>query len=142
MAIERTLSIIKPNAVVDHNIGAIIHRLEQAGLKVVAMRMAKLTLEQAQGFYAEHDGKPFFEKLINFMTSAPVVTMVLEGESAITAYREIAGATDPAQALRGTLRADFGGDNVTFNAVHGSDSPESASREIAYFFADSEVNSY
>lgn len=142
MAIERTLSIIKPNAVVDHNIGAIIHRLEQAGLKVVAMRMAKLTIEQAQGFYAEHDGKPFFEKLINFMTSAPVVTMVLEGESAITAYREIAGATDPAQALRGTLRADFGGDNVTFNAVHGSDSPESASREIAYFFADSEVNSY
>ncbi|WP_016954978.1 nucleoside-diphosphate kinase [Catenovulum agarivorans] len=142
MAIERTLSIIKPNAVVDHNIGAIIHRLEQAGLKVVAMRMVKLTLEQAQGFYAEHDGKPFFEKLINFMTSAPVVTLVLEGESAISAYREIAGATDPAQALRGTLRADFGGDNVTFNAVHGSDSPESASREIAYFFADSEVNSY
>ncbi|WP_440904920.1 nucleoside-diphosphate kinase [Catenovulum sp. SX2] len=142
MAIERTLSIIKPNAIVDHNIGAIIHRLEQAGLKVVAMRMVKLTLEQAQGFYAEHDGKPFFEKLINFMTSAPVVTMVLEGESAISAYREIAGATDPAQALRGTLRADFGGDNVTFNAVHGSDSPESASREIAYFFADSEVNSY
>ncbi|EWH12344.1 nucleoside diphosphate kinase [Catenovulum agarivorans DS-2] len=142
MAIERTLSIIKPNAVVEHNIGAIIHRLEQAGLKVVAMRMVKLTLEQAQGFYAEHDGKPFFEKLINFMTSAPVVTMVLEGDSAITAYREIAGATDPAEALCGTLRSDFGGDNVTFNAVHGSDSPESASREIAYFFADSEVNTY
>lgn len=142
MVIERTLSIFKPNAVRAHNIGAIIHRLETAGFKIVGLKMVKLTKEQAEGFYAEHKGKVFFDNLIRFLLTAPVVVLVLERENAITAYREIMGATDPAEAATGTIRADYGGENVTINAVHGSDSPESAAREIAYFFAESEVNSY
>ena len=142
MATQRTFSIIKPNAVFKHNIGAIIQRLEAANFKIVATKMIKLNQEQAEGFYAEHKGKPFFDALIDFMLSAPVVVLVLESESAITAYREIMGATNPVDAARGTLRADYGEAHVTFNGVHGSDSPESAAREIAYFFSDNEVNSY
>ncbi|WP_017445465.1 nucleoside-diphosphate kinase [Gayadomonas joobiniege] len=142
MAIERTLSIIKPNAVVDNNIGQIIARLETAGLQVAGMKMLQLDRMQAEGFYAEHKGKSFFEILMTFLTSAPVVVMVLQGENAIEKYRDIMGATDPAEAEPGTLRADFGGEIVTYNAVHGSDSEDSAAREIAYFFADSEVFNY
>ncbi|MER2493953.1 nucleoside-diphosphate kinase [Catenovulum sediminis] len=142
MAIERTLSIIKPNAVINHNIGQIINRLETAGLQVAGLKMVHLSKEQAEGFYEEHRGKVFFEILVDFMTSAPVVVIALQGENAINAYREIMGATDPAAAARGTLRADFGGEIVTYNAVHGSDSPESAAREIAYFFPDTQVYSY
>lgn len=141
MAIERTLSIIKPNAVSARKIGAIMQRFEAAGFTIVACKMVKLTEEQAQGFYAEHKERDFFPRLMQFLLSAPVVALVLEKENAIQAYREIMGTTDPASAATGTIRADYG-DNVTINAVHGSDSPESASREIAYFFAESEVNSY
>lgn len=141
MAIERTLSIIKPNAVSARKIGAIMQRFEAAGFTIVACKMVKLTEEQAQGFYAEHKERDFFPRLMQFLLSAPVVALVLEKENAIQAYREIMGTTDPASAATGTIRADYG-DNVTINAVHGSDSPESAAREIAYFFAESEVNSY
>lgn len=138
MSIEQTLSIIKPNAVKKNLIGIIETRLVQAKLNIVAMKMVQLTRAQAEGFYAEHQGKPFFERLVGFMTSGPIVVQVLEGDNAVTHYREIMGATDPEKALAGTLRYDFA-DNVTENAVHGSDSTESAQREIAYFFADSEV---
>lgn len=138
MSIEQTLSIIKPNAVKKQLIGKITERLIQAKLEIVALKMIHLTTEQAEGFYAEHKGKVFFERLISFMTSAPIVVMVLKGENAVTRYREVMGATDPEKALAGTLRYDFA-DNVTENAVHGSDSIESAAREIAYFFTDNEV---
>ncbi|WAJ69021.1 nucleoside-diphosphate kinase [Catenovulum adriaticum] len=141
MAIERTLSIIKPNAVSARKIGAIIQRFEAAGFSIVACKMVKLTEEQAQGFYAEHKERDFFPRLMQFLLTAPVVALVLEKENAIESYREIMGATDPESAATGTIRADYG-QNVTINAVHGSDSPESAAREIAYFFAESEVNSY
>lgn len=138
MALERTLSIIKPDAVAKNLLGAIYNRFETAGLRIVAARMVQLSVEQAQGFYAEHEGKPFYDSLVEFMTSGPCMVSVLEGEAAIRRHREILGATDPRQALAGTLRADFA-EATPANAVHGSDSPESASREIAFFFADSEL---
>lgn len=138
MAIERTLSMIKPNAVRKHVIGEIETRISQAKLDIVALKMLKLTREQAEGFYAEHKGKSFFDNLIKFMISGPIVVQVLEGENAIKRYRDLMGPTDLSKANAGTLRADFS-DNVTENAVHGSDSLTSAEREIAYFFVDSEI---
>jgi nucleoside-diphosphate kinase len=138
MAMERTLCIIKPNAVRKNLIGAINLRLEQAHFTIVAIKMIHLTTEQAAGFYIEHEGKPFFNNLIRFMTSAPVVVQVLEAENAVARYRELMGATDPSKAAAGTLRADFA-DSLRENAVHGSDSHAAAAREIAYFFADSEI---
>jgi nucleoside-diphosphate kinase len=138
MAVEQTLSIIKPDAVRDNHIGEIVDRFEKSGLKIVAQRMMHLSANQAEGFYAEHKGKPFFEGLIQFMTSGPVVVQVLSGENAITANREIMGVTDPAKAAPGSLRALFG-KAINSNAVHGSDSPTSAAREIAYFFASHEI---
>ncbi|HKI73343.1 MAG TPA: nucleoside-diphosphate kinase [Pseudomonadales bacterium] len=133
MAVERTLSIIKPDAVEKNVIGEIISRFEQSGLRVVAARMAQLTTAQAEGFYAEHEGKPFFEKLVQYMTSGPVVVQVLEGDNAIAKNRELMGATNPKDAAPGTIRADFA-ESIDANAVHGSDSPTSAKREIDYFF--------
>ncbi|EIK45482.1 nucleoside diphosphate kinase [Cellvibrio sp. BR] len=139
MAVEQTLSIIKPDAVRKNVIGAIVTRFEQAGLKIAAQRMMQLSRAQAEGFYAEHHGKPFFDGLVEFMTSGPVVVQVLSGENAIALNRELMGATDPAKAAPGTIRADYA-DAISTNAVHGSDSPTSAAREIAYFFASNEVN--
>ncbi|OCG49206.1 nucleoside-diphosphate kinase [Gilliamella sp. Choc5-1] len=138
MAIERTLSIIKPNAVKKQLTGEIITRINQAKLNVVALKMLKLTSKQAEGFYAEHQGKPFFDKLVNFMISGPIVVLVLEGENAVKRYRDLMGSSDLSKATAGTLRADFA-DNTTENAVHGSDSLQSAEREIAYFFIDNEI---
>jgi nucleoside-diphosphate kinase len=139
MAVEQTLSIIKPDAVGKNHIGAICARFEQAGLKIVAMKMLHLSREQAEGFYAEHKGRPFFEGLVNFMTSGPVVVQVLSGENAIARNRELMGATDPQKAAPGTIRADFA-TAIDANAVHGSDSPTSAAREVAYFFDSAEIN--
>ena len=136
--IQRTLSIIKPNAVFANQIGAINQRIEEAGLQIIALKMVRLSREQAEGFYKEHQGKPFFEGLVAFMTSGPVVVQVLEGEKAIERYRALMGATDPTKALVGTLRADFAID-MRANAVHGSDSVEAAAREIAYFFVEQEI---
>ena len=138
MALERTFSIVKPDAVAKNVIGAIYNRFESAGLRLVAAKMVQLSQEQAEGFYAEHKERPFFGALVEFMTSGPVMVQVLEGEDAIRKNREIMGATNPAEALAGTLRADYA-QSIDENAVHGSDSPESASREIAYFFADEEI---
>ena len=138
MAVEQTLSIIKPDAVSKNVIGEIITRFEKSGLSVVAQRMLQLSRAQAEGFYAEHKGRPFFDGLVDFMTSGPVVVQVLSGENAILLNRELMGATDPAKAAAGTIRADFA-EAIDRNAVHGSDSPISAAREIAYFFASSEV---
>ena len=138
MAIERTFSIVKPDAVAKNVIGQIYARFESAGLKIVASKMLHLSKEKAEGFYAEHKERPFFDDLVAFMTSGPVMVQVLEGESAIAANREIMGATNPADAARGTLRADFA-NSIDENAVHGSDAPESAAREIAYFFAEEEI---
>ncbi|WP_201574930.1 MULTISPECIES: nucleoside-diphosphate kinase [Psychrobacter] len=138
MANERTLSIIKPDAVGGNNIGAIYSRFEDAGLKIVAAKMLHLDDEKAGGFYAEHKERPFYNDLVSFMTSGPVVVSVLEGENAIAKHREIMGATNPADAAEGTIRADFAS-SIDENAVHGSDSAESASREISYFFNDDEV---
>ena len=138
MAIQRTLSIIKPNAVNKQVIGEIETRISKAKLKIIAMKMIKLTKSQVEGFYAEHQNKPFFDKLVNFMISGPIVVQVLEGEDAIYQYRQLMGPTDLSNAEQGTLRADFA-DNTTENAVHGSDSISSAEREIAYFFVDSEI---
>lgn len=138
MAVEQTLSIIKPDAVGRNLIGEIVARFEKAGLKIVAQRMMLLSRAQAEGFYAEHKGRPFFDGLVDFMTSGPVVVQVLSGENAIIANRELMGATDPAKATAGTIRADFA-EAINKNAVHGSDSPTSAAREIAYFFASNEV---
>ncbi len=138
MAIERTFSIIKPDAVAKNVIGEILSRFEKAGLRVVASRMEHLSQDQAKGFYAEHDGKPFFEKLVEYMTSGPVIVQVLEGENAILQNRELMGATNPEDAAAGTIRADFA-ENIDANAVHGSDSPESAAREISYFFSDEQI---
>lgn len=136
MAIERTLSIIKPDAVGKNVIGQIISRFEQAGLKVIAVRMQQLSRAEAEGFYAVHKDRPFFKDLVDFMVSGPVVVQVLEGENAIAKNRELMGATDPKQAEAGTIRADFA-ESIDANAVHGSDSPETAATEIAYFFAES-----
>ena len=138
MAVEQTLSIIKPDAVSKNHIGEIVARFEKAGLKIVAQRMLLLSRAQAEGFYAEHKGRPFFDGLVNFMTSGPVVVQVLSGENAIALNRELMGATDPAKAAPGTIRADFA-QAIDANAVHGSDSPVSAAREVAYVFASNEV---
>lgn len=138
MAVERTLSIIKPDAVARNVIGEIESRFEKAGLQIVAMKMLRLSQEQAEGFYAEHKERPFFGDLVSFMTSGPVVVQVLEGEGAILKNRDIMGATNPKEAEAGTIRADFA-ETIDANAVHGSDSPESAKREIDYFFNDSEI---
>jgi len=133
MAVQRTLSIIKPDAVAKNAIGQILSRFEAAGLKIVAMRMAFLSEAEAAGFYAVHKDRPFFKDLIKFMTSGPVSIQVLEGEGAIQKNRDLMGATDPKKADKGTIRADFA-DSIDANAVHGSDSPENAAIEVAYFF--------
>lgn len=133
MAVERTLSIIKPDAVAKNVIGEIYSRFEKNGLSIAAAKMLHLSTEQAEGFYAEHKGRQFFPALIEFMTSGPVTVQVLEGENAVTKNRELMGATNPKEADAGTIRADFA-ESIDANAVHGSDSPESAAREIAYFF--------
>ncbi|WP_115717731.1 nucleoside-diphosphate kinase [Gallaecimonas mangrovi] len=138
MAVQRTISIIKPDAVAKNVIGAIYNRFETAGLKIVAAKMQHLSREQAEGFYAEHKERPFFKALVDFMTSGPIMVQVLEGENAVLKNREIMGATNPSEALAGTLRADYAV-SIDENAVHGSDSEESAAREIAYFFTETEV---
>jgi nucleoside-diphosphate kinase len=138
MALERTLSIIKPDAVKKNVIGQILARFEAAGLRVVAARMMHLSRAQAEGFYAVHRGRPFFNDLVEFMTSGPVLVQVLEGDAAIARNRELMGATDPRKAAKGTIRADFA-DSIDANAVHGSDAPDTAKTEIGYFFAASEV---
>lgn len=138
MTVERTFSIIKPNAVTNNDIGAIYARFERAGLKIIASKMLRLTRGQAEGFYAEHKGRPFFDGLVEFMTSGPIMVQVLEAENAVQRNRDIMGATNPDNALTGTLRADYA-DSLTANAVHGSDAVESAQREIAYFFNESEI---
>ena len=138
MAIEKTLSIIKPDAVKKNIIGKIISRFEDNGLCVVAGKLMHLNDEMASGFYAEHDGKPFFNDLKNFMTSGPVFIQVLQGDSAIQKNRELMGATNPQEASAGTIRADFA-QSIDANAVHGSDSVESAKREIEYFFSSEEI---
>ncbi|MCC5855681.1 MAG: nucleoside-diphosphate kinase [Idiomarina sp.] len=138
MALERTLSIIKPDAVAKNVIGAIVNRFESAGLRIVGQKMMHLSKEQAEGFYAEHKERPFFGALVEFMTSGPIVVMALEGEDAVRKNREIMGATNPAEAAAGTLRADYA-ETIDENAVHGSDATTSAAREIAYFFSDEEV---
>ena len=135
MAVELTLSIIKPNAVAKNAIGAICERLEGVGLTIVAARMLHLSREQASAFYAEHQGKGFFDELVGFMTSGPILAMALQGDDAIARNREIMGATNPANAAPGTIRADFA-DSFTENAVHGSDAPASAEREIGFFFPE------
>ena len=138
MAQERTLSIIKPDAVAKNVIGEIISRFEKDGLQVIAAKMVHLSREQAEGFYAEHKERPFFKDLVGFMTSGPVVVQVLEGENAIARNRELMGATNPQEAEAGTIRADFA-ETIDANAVHGSDSAASAEREVAYFFDDAEL---
>lgn len=138
MAIERTLSIIKPDAVAKNVIGKIYSRFETNGLKIVAAKMQQLSQEQAEGFYAEHKERPFFADLVKFMTSGPVVVQVLEGEGAIAKNRDLMGATNPKEAAEGTIRADFA-ESIDANAVHGSDSAASAEREVAYFFSAEEI---
>lgn len=138
MSIERTISIIKPDAVAANAIGDIYTRFEKAGLKIVAARMVHLSQEQAEGFYAEHSERPFFGALVSFMTSGPVMVQVLEGEGAVLKNRDLMGATNPADADAGTIRADFA-KSIDENAVHGSDSTESAAREIAYFFTEDQL---
>ena len=135
---EKTLSIIKPDAVSKNVLGKILDRFESSGLKIVAIKMLHLDQDMAEGFYAEHKGKPFFDKLINFMTSGPVIVQVLSGENAIKANRELMGNTNPEEAASGTIRSDFA-ESIDANAVHGSDSSESAEREISYFFTESEI---
>ncbi len=138
MAVERTLSIVKPDAVAKNAIGQIYSRFERAGLKIVAARMLYLSQKQAEGFYAVHRERPFFRDLVKFMTSGPIMVQVLEGEDAIAKNRDLMGATDPRKARKGTIRADFA-DSIDANAVHGSDGPETARTEIAYFFPLSEI---
>ena len=135
MAIQRTLSIIKPDAVAKNVIGEIISRFEKNNLKIIAAKLITLSASDAGGFYAEHEGKPFYDDLIEFMTSGPVFIQVLEGEDAISKNRELMGNTDPSKADPGTIRADFA-QTIDANAVHGSDSEKSAEREIAFFFSD------
>ncbi|MES0874378.1 nucleoside-diphosphate kinase [Sinimarinibacterium thermocellulolyticum] len=138
MAVERTLSILKPDVVSKNRIGGVISYIEKAGLKIVAARMQHLTKAEAEGFYAVHKERPFFADLVKFMTSGPVLLMVLEGENAVAKYREIMGATDPKKAAPGTIRADFAS-SIDENACHGSDSLENAAIEIAYFFRATEL---
>ena len=138
MGVERTLSIIKPDAVAKNVVGQILSRFEGAGLKIVACRMTQLSRADAEGFYAVHKARPFFKDLVDFMISGPVVVQVLEGEGAILKNRDLMGATDPKKADKGTIRADFA-DSIDANAVHGSDAPETAANEIAYFFPSMQV---
>jgi len=138
MAIERTLSIIKPDATRRNLTGKIVARFEEAGLRVIEQRRLRLTREQAEGFYKVHAERPFFDDLCRFMTSGPVVVQVLEGENAVARNREIMGATNPAKADKGTIRKDFA-ESIEANSVHGSDSPDSAQAEIRYFFSDVEI---
>jgi nucleoside-diphosphate kinase len=140
MAVERTLSIIKPDAVAKNVIGEIYARFEKAGLKVIAARMVHLSRKDAEGFYAVHKGRPFFNDLVEFMSTGPVMIQVLEGENAILKNRDLMGATDPRKAAKGTIRADFA-QSIDANAVHGSDAPETAAHEISYFFPQSQVYS-
>ena len=140
MAVERTLSIIKPDAIKKNAIGQILARFEAAGLKVVAARMKHLSRAEAEGFYAVHRERPFFKDLVEFMISGPVLVQVLEGENAIAKNRDLMGATDPKKAASGTIRADFA-QSIDANAVHGSDAPETAAVEIAWFFPASQVHS-
>ncbi len=139
MAVERTLSIVKPDAVARNLIGKIYSRFEKAGLRIVAARMLHLDEQTAGGFYAEHRGKPFYDRLVEYMTSGPIVVQVLEGEGAVGLNRQLMGATNPREAEPGTIRADFA-ESIDANAVHGSDSPQSAAREIGYFFATVEIH--
>ena len=139
MALEKTLSIVKPDAVRKNLIGEIYTRIEKARLQIVAAKMIRLTDEQASGFYAEHKDKPFFSELKKFMTSGPIMVQILEGESAVSSYRELVGKTNPTEAACGTIRWDYA-ENGRYNAVHGSDSIESANREIAFFFSPSEIH--
>lgn len=139
MAQERTLSIIKPDAVAKNAVGAILGRFEQAGLRIVAAKMKQLSRREAEGFYAVHRERPFFGALVEFMISGPVMIQVLEGEDAIAKNRELMGATDPKKAAPGTIRADFA-DSIDANAVHGSDGPDTARQEISYFFAATELS--
>jgi nucleoside-diphosphate kinase len=144
MVRERTLSMVKPDAVEKNCIGAVLARLEQAGLKIVAAKMIQLSRGEAERFYAVHKGKHFFEGLISFITSGPLVALVLEGENAILKNREVMGATNPQKALPGTIRADFAkdiGDRLERNVVHGSDAPETAAVEIGFFFGEREIYS-
>jgi nucleoside-diphosphate kinase len=138
MSIERTLSIVKPDGVGRNLIGEVYRRFEQVGLKVVAARMARLSQAEAEGFYAVHRERPFFKDLVQFMTSGPVMVQVLEGENAIAKNREVMGATDPKKADKGTIRADLA-KSIDENIVHGSDAPETAAREISYFFREIEI---
>ena len=138
MAVERTLSIVKPDGVRKNVVGEVYRRFEQAGLRIVAARMTRLTQAQAEGFYAVHRERPFFRDLVSYMTSGPVVVQVLEGENAVARNREIMGATDPKKAAPGTIRADLA-ESIEQNVVHGSDSAENAAREVAYFFAETEL---
>ena len=140
MAVERTLSIVKPDAVAGNHIGDIYNRFETAGLQIIAARMLHLSQEQAEGFYAVHRERPFFGDLVKFMTSGPVMVQVLEGEDAIRKNREIMGATNPAEATAGTIRHDLA-ETLDANAVHGSDAPETARDEIVFFFGDDELHS-
>ena len=138
MAVERTLSIVKPDAVAKRATGEILRRFEAAGLRIVALKMTQLSEGQARGFYAVHKSRPFFDSLVKFMTSGPVVVSVLEGEGAIAKNRELMGATDPAKAAAGTIRKDFASD-IERNAVHGSDAPETAAVEIPFFFSTADL---
>ena len=138
MAVERTLSIIKPDAVAKNVIGEIYKRFEQGGLQVIGARMMQLSREQAEGFYAVHKERPFFNDLVGFMISGPVMVQALEGDNAIAKNRELMGATNPKEAEAGTIRADFA-DSIDANAVHGSDAPETAAEEIKFFFSDDEI---
>jgi nucleoside-diphosphate kinase len=139
MAVERTLSIIKPDAVKKNAIGRILARFEDAGLKIVAAKMTHLSRAEAEKFYAVHKGRPFFNDLVGFMTSGPVLVQVLEGDDAIARNREIMGATDPKKAQKGTIRADFA-ESIDANAVHGSDAPETARTEVAFFFKNGDIH--
>lgn len=141
MAVERTLAVIKPDAMEKGVIGELIKRMEDASLKIIGAKMQWLDKARAEGFYEVHQGKPFFENLVNFMTSGPSISMVLEGDNAIQTWRAVMGATDPEQAEEGTIRRDFG-TNIERNAVHGSDAADTATFEVGYFFADNETFEY
>jgi nucleoside-diphosphate kinase len=138
MALERTFSIVKPDGVAKNLIGEVYRRFEKAGLKIVAAKMIRLRQDQAEGFYAVHKSRPFYADLVRYMISGPVMVQVLEGENAIKANRDVMGATNPKQAAPGTIRADFAA-SIEENVVHGSDGPETAKAEIAFFFSEAEI---